>query len=319
LARRKELSRQEFVLTAPDKTEIAVYHWPDSAASTKAVVLILHGMAEHALRYEKFALALNAEGFAVYACDHRGHGRTGLQAGKLGFFAAENGWFTVAADIFNLVTRLKKDYPGLPIFLFGHSMGSYLARTCLAQAGETFAGVILSGTSVEKPFIVNFGLLLSSLLLQFKKSEQESALLDYLTFGSFNKPFQPRRTKFDWLSRNTAAVDAYCADPLCGFMCTLGFFRDLFTGIRFINDETPLSKLPVKPAVLLLGGSRDPVGHMGKDLTPLADSYRRLGFADLSCRLYEEARHELLQEINQEEVIGDISTWLNQQVGKIAS
>lgn len=301
---------KELFFTNINNTQIAVYHWP-AKAIPKAVILILHGMAEHSQRYDGFADALTANGLEVYSCDHRGHGQTGLISDRLGFFAEQNGWAVVLNDIEQIISRLKHQHPNLPLFLFGHSMGSYLARTCMVKSQHKFNGIVLSGTSIENLLLIRLSTALTSIMITFCGIYKKATLLDYLTFGSFNRAFRPNRTGFDWLSRDKSEVDLYCKDPLCGFQCTLGFFRDLFNGIRLINSDALYKGLKNKPPVLILSGTSDPVGHKGKDAPLLAASYSSFGFQDISYKLYDKARHELLHEINRNEVTRDIMLWLN--------
>ncbi|NLI93883.1 MAG: alpha/beta hydrolase [Peptococcaceae bacterium] len=299
-------------MSADDLHSIAVHRW-SADKSVKGIVLILHGMAEHALRYAEFANYLASEGFDVFACDHRGHGKTGNLAGKMGFFADKGGWSLITNDILKLAQQIKGDFPKQPLFLFGHSMGSFLARTCMTRSKDLFTGIILCGSSVENVSILRLSLALTKLLIFFQGPYKRTELLNYLTFGAFNKKFYPVRTAFDWLSRDHSEVDAYCQDPLCGFKCTLRFFYDLFTGLIQINDGLVLS-CGNKSSVLLISGSCDPVGHMGKDVPLLARKFTESAFPDITYKLYEDARHSLLHESNKLEVFEDILLWLNRKI-----
>lgn len=304
------MSRKDFYIsTEDDGSSLAIYQW--QTEEPLGVILLLHGMAEHALRYEYFSQRLAESGWEVFACDLRGHGKSALSPNQLGFFPLESGWQKVTKDILFLADRIKKDYPDLPLVLFGHSMGSFLARTCLALDSKSIAGFILMGTSLENSLLLRISHLFAHLLIFFQGAEHRSILLNILTFGSFNRRFTPTRTTFDWLSRDELEVDLYCEDPLCGFLSPLNLYKALFTGLLFINLDKPLADLPSKPPVLLLSGTSDPVSHQGKDIIFLADRYTCLGFGDVSTLLYTDARHELLHEQNKDEVIRDILTWLN--------
>lgn len=301
-----------FFLPTHDQQAVKVYRW-SPPIPVIGIVLILHGMAEHALRYDEFAQQLAANGYEVLACDLRGHGQTGQKSGAFGFFAAKNGWRLVYEDIHALIILVKNQYPDQPLFLYGHSMGSFLARTCIGLAGKYLTGVILSGTSVERVSFLRFNRILTSAMSLLLGPKKQAKLLHYLTFGSFNKRFEPSRTPFDWLSRDNKEVDIYCADPFCGFICTFAFFKDLLTGLILIN-QTEFFDSDYKPPVFLQAGTFDPVSHLGKDIPLLAGKLEKSGFADVSYKLYEGARHELMHELNKNEVIDDILFWLQERI-----
>ena len=219
----------DFVHIASDKKEIHVHRWlPDGAP--KALVLVAHGMAEHAARYARLAETLTASGWAVYAPDHRGHGET-AGPGELGWFAEKDGFRRVVDDLHEIALAAQAEYKGLPLFLFGHSMGSILSEAYIGTYGEGLAGCALSGV-VEPPAsnLLPVARFLAGVGCLFKGQKSKAPLLDSMSFGANNKAFEPARTKFDWLSRDAAEVDKYVADPFCGFVCTDGFFRDLLSG-----------------------------------------------------------------------------------------
>ncbi len=209
------MAASDFLLEAGDGARLFVRRWLPEAPP-RALLQIAHGLAEHSARYQDFALTLNGAGIGVYADDHRGHGRTAA-ADDLGFFAAENGWRLCLEDQWALNRRIAAENPGAPILFFGHSMGSFMAQSFIADHGEALAGAILSGSNGRPPAIAA----VAPFVARFERwrlgPRGKSALLKQMMFGEFNKPFRPARTEFDWLSRDGAQVDAYVADPLCGF------------------------------------------------------------------------------------------------------
>ena len=205
-----------FTLATPDGMSLFVYRWlPDGPP--KAVVQIAHGLAEHAARYARVAEALTRAGYAVYADDHRGHGRTARTPDELGLFAERDGWKKCIDDLWLINRRIAADHPGLPIVLLGHSLGSFMAQYFISEHGDALVAAVLSASNGKPPPIAPIGLLLARLERLRLGQRGHSPVMQALFFGAFNKPFKPARTPFDWLSRDTAEVDKYIADPLCGF------------------------------------------------------------------------------------------------------
>lgn len=269
----------------------------------RAIVQILHGMAEHMGRYERMAKALNEKGFLVVGRDLRGHGK---DARKLGFFAEKNGWNLLLQDAHDLMCETKKAYPHTPYFLLGHSMGSFLAREFALRYGPELDGLILSGTGFFPKALTRAGKGVASLMPPKKPSK----LVDKMAFSGNNKPFRPARTSVDWLSRDEKQVDAYVADPLCGFMFTGRAYADFFGGLYALTDEKRLAKMPKDLPVYFLSGDQDPVGQMGNGVEKVAASFRSAGMKNVTVKLYPGARHELFNEINKEEVDEDLARWL---------
>lgn len=275
----------------------------------RGVVQIVHGVAEHMGRYEDTARFLAGRGFAVCGEDHLGHGRTAAD-GKYGYFGPENGWSLLVQDIAQLRQRMGQRFPGLPYFLLGHSMGSFLTRTYLIQYPGTVTGAVLSGTGQEAPGLVAMGQALAALLCRLRGPEYVSGLVYSLSLGNYNRPFRPNRTDSDWLSRDEASVDAFLADPLCGFRPTVGMFRDMLVGIRFIGSPGNAAKMDPATPVLFLSGDRDPVGSMGAGVQRVVKLFRDAGCGDVTVKLYPGARHEILNETNRREVWDDLLRWL---------
>lgn len=270
----------------------------------KKVVIISHGMAEHAKRYDYFAVKLNEAGFAVYAIDQIGHG--GAIKDNRGHW--EPGDFNNCVEnLYTLVQKAKEEYPERPVILFGHSMGSFLSQQFIKVHGDAIEKVILSGSS-KIGLLHKMGKSVSS-LYSGGNQKKENSFLNKLSFGSYNKDFAPNRTEFDWLSRDNEQVDKYVADPLCGYCCTTGFFREFLGGLSKLNEN--LDSIPKDLPIYIMSGSKDPVGAAGKGVMALAEMYNGLGIKHVDLKLYPEGRHETLNEINKDEVIKDIIEYLN--------
>ena len=282
--------------------------WSPSGAP-RAVVQILHGMAEHMGRYERMAKALNEKGFAVAGRNHRGHGP---EAETLGFFADRDGWDVLLRDAHAVSLDLKKRYPGAPFFLLGHSMGSFLAREYALRWGKELDGLILSGTGFYDKPLCAAGLLLAKL----SPKKKPANFVNSIAFAGNNKPFSPGRTGFEWLSRDEKEVDKYVADPLCGFCFTGGAFADFFGGLLALTDESRLQNMPKELPVYFMSGDRDPVGQMGEGVKKAAEQFQKARMKDVTVKLYPGARHELFNEINRDEVTADLVDWLSGRVRK---
>ncbi|MCS1350005.1 alpha/beta hydrolase [Mechercharimyces sp. CAU 1602] len=299
-----------FIFTASDGEEIFVYRW-SPAGTCRGIVQIAHGMAEHAGRYDDFAKALTDAGYRVYANDHRGHGRTAGTQERLGHFADRSGWDRTMEDMHELTVRIRQENTSQQtLFLLGHSMGSFLARYYAQSYGDELAGLILSGTGISKGPVSSVGLSIAKLQGWVRGKKTRSKLLDRLSFGKFNHSFMPIRTSFDWLSRDEEEVDKYIRDPLCGQIATSQFFRDLITGVKVLDRPQHLQRIPSTLPIYLFSGAKDPVGEEGKGVHKVAKLLKDAGVKEVEIRLYEDGRHEMLNELNKEEVYHDVLTWL---------
>ena len=310
------MSDDGFQLPQPDGRAIHVHRWLPQGA-VRATLLIAHGMAEHGARYARLAQALNQAGWAVYALDWPGHGRSVRSADELGHFADHDGW-NYALDTLHRVRRqVAQEQAGKPLFLLGHSMGSFLGQHYLVEHGEGLAGAILSATSGSMGAMRAPGALLLRLEGALLGVRHRSALAEALSFKAFNKKFAPARTPADWLSRDHAEVDAYVADPLCGFRCSAALWASLLSAGASLRDPQRLSRIPKSLPVLLIAGSDDAVsgGAPGPEL--LAQAYRAAGLSDVTVKIYEGGRHELLNEIPQcrDRVTADLLDWLPSRLG----
>ncbi len=302
---------ENFVFNSQDGTKITGYKWIPKDVKIKGVVQISHGMAEHAARYDEFAVTLGKAGYAVYANDHRGHGKTAGSLENAGYFADENGWKLVIDDLYAVTKIAKSEYPNIPLFLFAHSMGSLLARNYISIYYKDIKGVILSGTGGDPGLLGIIGMFIAKREAKKKGKKFPSLFLNKLSFGTFNKAFMPTRTDFDWLSRDEKEVDKYIADPYCGFVCTAGHFVDLLGGIKLINSAENINKIPKDLPIYLFSGEMDPVGANTKGVTQVYNSFKKAGIKDLEIKFYKNARHETLNEINKKEVYADVISWLD--------
>jgi len=310
----------DFTFTASDEKAIRVHAWLPDAAPPRGILLVAHGMAEHATRYARLATALAASGWAVYAPDHRGHGET-AGPGELGWLAEKDGFRRVVLDLHEIAGTAVAECDGAPLFLFGHSLGSLLAEAYLGAYGAVpplLAGCALSGLIEPPPAgLLAIARCLAGVGCLLKGQKAKAPLLDRLSFGAMNRAFLPVKTKFDWLSRDAAEVDAYVADPLCGFVCTDGYFRDFLAGFSYVyggplagGKAGALDAIPVGLPLLLMAGEADPCGGAKGFAEGLASRLEERGLVSVEKRTYPGARHELLNETNRDEVVRDLVAWL---------
>lgn len=297
-----------FRLPVGDGVSLFVYRF-DPEGAPKAVVQIAHGMAEHAGRYARLAAHLVTAGYAVYASDHRGHGQTVMSPNDLGHFADEGGWQKVVEDLYALQRRIVEEHPGVPLFFFGHSMGSMLLQDFLFTHAAGLAGAVMSGTSGGAAALAKTARVIAKGERLRLGKRGRSALLQKLSFGSYNKRFAPTRTEFDWLSRDAVEVDKYIADPLCGFDITVQGWVDVLDGVVRIGDEANIRRVPLELPIYLFSGSRDPVGNDTRGVRWLIDAYTRAGLKHVTHRFYPEGRHEMLNEVNRSEVHDHVLQW----------
>lgn len=291
--------------------QIFARQWQNESGPYKGVIQIVHGISEYIDRYAHVARFLAGQGFVVVGCDHLGHGRTALSPEEYGFFREKGGWHTVSADVRRLRVLMGQKYPDLPYFLLGHSMGSFLARTYLIDWPGTLTGCILSGTGQEPPALISAGWHAANMVCRLSGPRTHSKLIETLAFGTYNKQFSPARTRADWISRDESVVDAYVADPLCSFMPSAGMFRDMMEGLKYIAKKSNLSKMDQNTPIYFFSGDRDPVGQNGAGVRKVAGFFNCAGCRNVTVRLYPEGRHEMMNEINREEVLCDLVSWLH--------
>lgn len=277
----------------------------------KASILILHGMAEHQKRYHSFAKYLLNLGYDVFLYDHRGHG-TDKKISELGYFSSNKGYQLVTEDAILVSQYIKKNNRSNRFFLFAHSMGSLIARNVI-QTYNNYNGVILCGTTYPPNAVIRLGLMLTSLVKRIKGAKYISPFLNKVIFRGKKYTELSDRTVYDWLTRSHSVVGEYINDPYCGFICTASFYNDLLKltanaanikSIKMTNRDLP---------IFIISGEKDPVGGFGKDIKRLLSTYKKLGFNNISYKLYPDCRHELLNEVNKSEVYSDVNHWISKQ------
>jgi alpha-beta hydrolase superfamily lysophospholipase len=277
----------------------------------KASILILHGMAEHQKRYIEFAEYLTENGYDVYSYDHRGHG-TDRKLNELGFFSSQNGYQLVVQDAISVSEYIAENNRSSRLFLLGHSMGSIISRNVI-QSYDKYAGVILSGSNYPPKFMVLFGLLLSKVIKTFKGPKHISPYLDHLMFGARKYTSLSSRTVYDWLTRSNPIVGAYMHDPYCGFTCTASFYHDLLKLVQKEISKKQILQTRKDLPIFIISGDKDPVGSYGKEVNKYANTLKTLGFMNCTSKLYPDCRHEILNELNKDEVYDDIEAWISKR------
>jgi len=304
-----------FTFLSPDKVEIFARKWDAVPFPLKGAVQIFHGAAEHSNRYGRFAEFLNGFGYVVYAHDHRGHGQTVLRSGKLGV-AGDDAWNNMVNDAKQLTDIIKKEYPYLPIILFGHSLGSMIAQDYMTRWGADLKGVVLCGTTGFSPYLDDQ---ISRLEQVAQTAAEEPSIIFRQRLNAYNMPFAPGKTGFEWLSRDESEVEKYVKDPLCGFVFSNGLACDYLKGLRDLWKPEKEARIPKDLPVLVISGEKDPVGGNTQAIIALMKRYKACGIKDLYHKFYPNARHELLNEINRDEVQQEVLAWLNKWCWKIES
>lgn len=283
--------------------------WQSDETEPVAVLQLVHGMAEYIARYEETAVYFAKKGFVVVGDDHLGHGDTAKEYGDYGYFCKKDPVTVLVRDEHRLKKIVQKEYEGLPYFILGHSMGSLILRNYLCRYGSGIDGAVICGTAHYGRLPIFAGKLLTGILKLAGKGRNKSALLDDLMFGSHNKRTD-KRTSFDWLCTDEAVVDAYMNDPGCGFLFTVNGFDTLIGLVKALHKKSYLEKMPKDLRVLFIAGAEDPVGNYGKSVQEVYDAFLNLDLTKVQMKLYNDARHELLNEKQKQEVCEDISNWL---------
>ena len=300
----------EFTYPSADgKTAIHAVEWLPEG-EVKAVLQITHGVSEYILRYAPFAEYLTKRGFAVVGHDHLGHGGSVAPGGTAMYFGPKGSWDFVVQDLEQRRLLAKEAFPGVPYFLLGHSMGSFVTRTYLIRYPGRVDAAVIMGTGQMPGLLVQGGLAVAKMEGARRGEENPSPLVMQLAFGTYNKRFAPNRTAFDWLSVNEENVDAYIAHPLCGGNPSIGLFREMLGGISFITKQENVKKMDLKTPILFISGDMDPVGDCGKGVEKAYKSFCAAGVRDVELKLYPKLRHEILNETCREQVYEDIFHWL---------
>lgn len=292
--------------------QIHVSRWEPETA-VLGIVQIVHGIAEYAERYDAFAKYLKNLGYLVVAEDHMGHGKSIDESRNTGYFTG--GWFSAVDDTYELMKRTMEEFPDVPYILFGHSMGSFMARTILARYPDSgISGAVICGTGWQPAPVLKTGIGLAKSICKMGDPRKTSSVLQALMFGSYNRKVEHPRTAYDWLTRVDQIVDAYVADPLCGFTPTAGLARDMLLGIEYIQKQENLQKMEKTLPVLFVAGGDDPVGNYGEGVRKTAKMFRNAGMVNITTQIYPMCRHEILNELNRGDIYQDIGNWIQNTI-----
>lgn len=301
-----DFGHQRSTLRAADNHEIEVQTWhPEGRADL--IIQILHGMGEHADRYDRFAAAAVTRGFGVCVHNHRGHGGAGTRPVH---FADAGGWQLLVDDARAVNQHALDRFGARPVVLLGHSMGSFVAQDYAMHYGSDLSALVLSGSTWNSRLLLLAGYALAKIESWRCGVRGSSALLDKLGFDNFNKAFQPNRSEFDWLSRDIEEVDKYIADPLCGGPYSARLWLDLMSGLLRISSDNALTRIPAALPLLITGGEVDPVGG-DRGMTKLLRHLAQTGHQRLKVMIYPDARHEMLNETNRDQVMDDWLNWID--------
>lgn len=309
-----EIKKEEFFYDSrDDKSKIHAVKWIPEGKPL-CVLQIVHGMAEYALRYSEFAEHLAAKGILVVANDHLGHGLSKRDEAPYGYFCRRDAATVVVRDVHRLKKLVQEENIGVPYFILGHSMGSFITRSYMFRYGKGIDGAIIVGTGNQPAVLPKTAKALASLLTVCKGAEAVSPLLDRMAFGSYNDRIDNPVTDKDWLCRDAKVVDRYIEDPLCGFTFTLNGFHTLFELILRAEKPANLEKIPKELPVLFLSGDADPVGEYGKGVRAAYENMKAAGITDIDIKLYEGGRHEILNETDKEVVYADVYKFLKAHI-----
>ena len=303
--------KNEFYFPSSDgMNQIHAIEWlPDAAP--KAILQMCHGMTEHIERYHDFATFLAEHGYYVVGHDHLGHGKSVASLDKLGYFHETHGNEYVIADIHQLRKDTEKKYPDIPYFIMGHSMGSFLTRQYIGLYGEGLAGAIIMGTGDQPNLVLGAGKFVCRVIATFKGWKYRSKFVDGMAAGGYDKQVEGEGES--WLSRNPANVEKYKNDPLSGYMFTVNAYYHMFSGMAKMNQQEKSGMIPKELPIIFVAGDKDPVGNCGKAVESVYERYKKCGIKDVEIKLYKDDRHEILNELDKEQVYQDLLEWLDKR------
>ena len=309
------VKKEDFYFDSRDgEHKIHAVRWIPDVEKPACILQIIHGMAEYIERYDDFARFLADRGILVVGDDHLGHGKSVKPGEPYGYFCKEDAPTVLVRDEHRLKKMVQEQYAGVPYIILGHSMGSFITRNYLFKYGSGIDGAIIMGTGMySKPSLI-FGLALAALQRMLFGADHVSKILNIAVFGAYTKRIKSPKTPFDWLSKNEDNVREYINDPLCGFTFTVNGFQTLFELVYNLHDQERLSKIPKNLPLFFLSGEDDPVGDYGRSAELAYRSYKEIGMENVQMKLYPEDRHELLNEVDKEDVYGDIYRWILQRV-----
>jgi alpha-beta hydrolase superfamily lysophospholipase len=302
----------DFAFQTVDGATLHVSGW--AVEAPKAIVQVLHGMAEYGSRYARLAQALADAGYTTYAHDYRGHGKSVAEGTPPGHMADSDSWNRIVEDAHGVNREIAKRHPGLPLIVLGHSMGSFVLQQLLFEHPTDMVAAALSASNGKPPAIAGVAKLLARIERARAGKRKPSPVLQRLTFGEYNKAFAPTRTEFDWLSRDPDEVDKYVADPLLGFAVSTQTWLDMISALGRIANPRNVARVPKGMPLYLLAGDEDQVGDSGKGMKNLHDAYKRAAIFDVRLKLYPGGRHEMFNETNRQEVTDDLVRWCDEIV-----
>ncbi len=307
------MSCEHYEYRIPSNTEITDIYIqcmvPSDKNSIKGIISIAHGMAEYSDRYTDIAKYLCNNGYVVFFHDHAGHGKSVSSDEDLGFFCKDNGYEKVVDDVKDVIKKAKELYPGLPVILWGHSMGSFIVRRFIAKYPLEASAAVICGTSGANP-AASAGIMIAKAISKLLGAHHRSNLLDTMAFGAYNKKFQ-KKTGFEWLSANEQNVNDYVADELCGYKFTASGFKDLFSLLASVSSKEWYTQVPETMPLYLIAGDMDPVGNYGKGVTEVYEKLQKTGHGNVSIKLYSGLRHEIHNESERQTVLDDILAFAN--------
>nr|CAD6411660.1 alpha/beta hydrolase [Rhizobium sp. Q54] len=283
------------------------YHYQPAAGSARGLLLICHGLAEHSGRYGEFAALMAGRGWHVYAHDHRGHGATTAPDAPLGRFAARNGDRKVVEDVHMMRMHALDAHPGLPVLLFGHSMGGLIALNAASDRPSDYQGLAVWNSNLHPGPSGRFAQLVLKAEKALKGADVPSTILPKATFRAWGRSMPEKRTDFDWLSSDPKEVDKYIADPLCGFDASVSLWIDLFA--MTFRGPALVGRLPKTMPVHLIGGTDDPATNRGREILWLAEHLRRAGLSQVTAKLWPDTRHETLKEKVRRQAMEEFADW----------
>lgn len=309
------MKKEEFYFDSRDNgTKLHAVRWMPDSENVAGIVQIVHGMAEYVERYEELAAYLTERGFVVTGEDHLGHGKSVPEGGLQGYFCEQDPATVVVRDVHRLKKMMQELYPGVPYFILGHSMGSFITRNYICRYGTGIDGALILGTGMQSAGLLFASKTVAAIEGAFRGQRHVSRMMDKAAFGACNRRIAEKRTDYDWLSRDAERVDAYIADPDCGFVFTVNGFKTLFELISRAKKPENLRKIPAELPIFMASGAEDPVGNYGKGVEKAYRSLQGVGVRDLTLKLYPEDRHELMNEPDREQVMADIAEWLTKHL-----
>lgn len=306
------IKKEELYFDSRDNVNrIHAMKWIPDTEKPVCILQIIHGMAEYIERYDEFARVMAEKGILVVGEDHLGHGKSVGENGTYGYFCERDAATVVVRDAHRLKKMVQEQYPGVPYFILGHSMGSFILRNYLCRYGTGIHAAVIVGTGMQPKIALVMGKALLAVQKVFAGSKHPSNLMNALSFGSYNKRIPESKTQMDWLTKDEKIVDAYLEDPLCGFTFTVNGFQTLMELVSRLHKRENLEKMPKELPVFFVAGAEDPVGDYGRGVKRAYQSFLDVGMKNVKMKLYENDRHELLNEMDREQVYKDIYQWIS--------